>query len=631
MANERNKILPYALSAIEGVNIQSQEDYSASSETTDGVSTGLANGNNFNKLAKQVSIMSSSLAEFIVNTLAEQTISDTNSIEEISSALNSAILKLIKDNEPAISDKSGITVIDDNNTDITSFNQIKEDGIYYIYKQLSDGPSQNGEAIKYNFIHLIVINASVAAQNFEMCMQMTSFGPTPSYPILGNVGTAPMLRSYNKTSKQWLDWDCYIGITFTDNNILISDFNAATESKITFPIIAKDNNFPSDYNTFMYSATKAQMRAQLGIADSPDLTNYFNKTTDKINLASQVTGQLKNANIEDNAITTSKIASLAITADKLALSSVTNDKIANGAVTSAKIASKTITASNIADNAITQSELASNAVVEAKIASNAVTTDKIKDASVTDAKISGVISNAHGGLGAAITASDGRKITYIDTTASNTPENAATYTGRYRTNQWVNYPTSSSNGAQGELYNYNWNEGNAATNNGWGYQEYITPIGEVWYRSRNYSKYAANTGWKKLRNVDGSIPADLIPPTVLTYTNDQGTWTETKLSDGTTMLEGCGYRKCVEQYQANNISGYIAEISIPKQLNKALYINSQGVMNYSTVSNIQVFDYRALYMDNTNKIKIERYYRNTSGSTLPSYININWYMKGILA
>ena len=206
MANERNKILPYALSAIEGVNIQSQEDYSASSETTDGVSTGLANGNNFNKLAKQVSIMSSSLAEFIVNTLAEQTISDTNSIEEISSALNSAILKLIKDNEPVIPDKAGITVIDDNSTDITSFNQITEDGIYYIYKQLSDGPSQNGEAIKFNFIHLIVINFSLATLNDEVCLQMTSFGPSPDYPIPGNIGTKPMLRIYNKPSKQWQDW-----------------------------------------------------------------------------------------------------------------------------------------------------------------------------------------------------------------------------------------------------------------------------------------------------------------------------------------------------------------------------------------------------------------------------------------
>ena len=379
MANERNKILPYALSAIEGVNIQSQEDYSASSETTDGVSTGLANGNNFNKLAKQVSMMSSSLAEFIVNTLAEQTISDTNSIEEISSALNSAILKLIKDNEPVIPDKAGITVIDDNNTDITSFNQITEDGIYYIYKQLSDGPSQNGEAIKHSFIYLIVINASITVgnENLEVCLQMTSFGPAPLLPIQGNIGSSPMVRFYDKNSKQWEGWRSNYGIPFINNNILISNITPENKSNIRFPVIATDNTFPNDFNTFMYSATKAQMRAQLGIVDAPDLTDYFNKKIDKLDLGTQVTGQLKNSNIADNAITTSKIASLAITADKLTSSSVTNDKIANGAVTSEKIASKTITASNIADNTITATQIASNAITESELGSNAVTNTKI--------------------------------------------------------------------------------------------------------------------------------------------------------------------------------------------------------------------------------------------------------------
>ena len=97
------------------------------------------------------------------------------------------------------------------------------------------------------------------------------------------------------------------------------------------------------------------------------------------------------------------------------------------------------------------------------------------------------------------------------------------------------------------------------------------------------------------------------------------------------MLEGYGYNRCAANYQANNISAYTAEISIPKQLNRALYINSQGVINYTTVKNTQLFDYRAIYHDNTNKIEIERYYKAISGSTLPSYIHINWYIKGILA
>lgn len=208
------------------------------------------------------------------------------------------------------------------------------------------------------------------------------------------------------------------------------------------------------------------------------------KSTDIINLETQVTGQLAGANIADGAITSSKIA--------------------NKTITAGNIADDTITATKIAANAVTSSELAANAVVEAKIASNAITTAKIKDASVTDAKLSGVISNAHGGLGGALTTSDGRRLAYVNTTGSNTPEKAATYTGRYRTTTWVDYPTGASNAAQGELYNYNWNEGNASTANGWGYQEFITPIGEVWYRVRNNGKYTAKTGWQKVRASNGA-------------------------------------------------------------------------------------------------------------------------------
>lgn len=146
-----------------------------------------------------------------------------------------------------------------------------------------------------------------------------------------------------------------------------------------------------------------------GLAGKQNKGSYFNKDTDKINLANQVTGALGTNNIANDAITNAKIANSAVTATKIADSSVSTAKIADGAVTSAKIAAKTIVAGDIADNtitatqiaanAVTVSELANNAVVEAKIASNAVTTAKIKDASVTDAKISGTISKSHGGLG----------------------------------------------------------------------------------------------------------------------------------------------------------------------------------------------------------------------------------------
>ena len=646
MANERNKILPYALSAIEGVNIQSQEDYSASLETTDGVSTGLANGNNFNKLAKQVSIMSSSLAEFIVNTLAEQTISDTNSIDEISSALNSAILKLIKDNEPVIPDKAGITVIDDNNTDITSFNQIREDGIYYIYKQLSDGPSQNGEAIKYGYINLIVINVSVAAQNFEMCMQMTSFGIFPYYPIPGNIGSMPMIRGYNKTSQQWEDWSSTYGIPFINNNIVISAF-ATDKLNTRFPIIATDNTFPNSYNTFMYSATKEQMREQLGIGDSPDLTDYFNKKTDKLDLSTQVTGQLKNANVADNAITTSKIANLAITADKLTSSSVTNAKIANGAITSAKIASKTITASNIADNTITAQQIAENVITSSELASNAVTNAKINNGAVTDAKFSGTLSISKGGTNTQD--GFGWKNAYSD--------------AEFNAKIGLKYPFTTQQLVDAIIklkqplfcMVYDWRKGQSIITDFPGSDLFHRTI--INYRDSNQfyietidpfnlTTYICNVSggvagkWIKTRNDDGSIPADLIPPTVLKYTNDQGTWTETKLSDGTTMLEGWGTTQIPTPsggFNANIL--YSKDIQLPKTCKQSsCEVVSNG--KYTDLGGFtdNTITHSAEYWDGGSgiptKIRISTFFYRQP--TTPSNISftvlyISWIFKGILA
>ena len=581
MANERNKILPYALSAIEGVNIQSQEDYSASSETTDGVSTGLANGNNFNKLAKQVSIMSSSLAEFIVNTLAEQTISDTNSIEEISSALNSAILKLIKDNEPVIPDKAGITVIDDNSTDITSFNQITEDGIYYIYKQLSDGPSQNGEAIKYGFIYLIVINVSIAAEeNLEMCMQMTSFGTLPYLRIPGNIGSLPMLRPYNKISKQWGDWEYGHGIPFINNNIVMSDFTI-DKLHTKFPIIATDNTFPNSYNTFMYSATKAQMRAQLGIADSPDLTDYFNKTIDKLDLATQVTGQLKNSNIADNAITTSKIASLAITADKLASSSVTNDKIANGAV--------------------------------------------------TDAKFSGTLSVAKGGTGGT-NINEARdnlevlryKYNESNKNLTNAPTGFATYYGA------EDIPSNEG------LSCFSFTMYHSGTPvSGYAVQYYLGVDGFTLYGRVRVGTESGYRAWKKLRNVDGSIPSDLIPPTVLKYTNDQGTWTETKLTTGEVMLEGWGRTRIPTPSGGFNVKTlYSKIIQLPKNCKQ----NSCEIVSNGEYTDLVGFRDNIITSSSCGgaptKIYISTFfYRQppTPSNISIADLSISWIFKGILA
>ena len=640
MANERNKILPYALSAIEGVNIQSQEDYSASSETTGGVSTGLANGNNFNKLAKQVSIMSSSLAEFIVNTLSEQIISDTNSIEEISSALNSAILKLIKDNEPVIPDKSGINVIN-NTSSIIDFNEIIETGIYYIFKDLKNKPIYSNK----NFGILIVLNTENTVKQF-----FSFFEEDVPSQINSNY------CSREKTGVGFSSWNLVYGISFKNNEIIIDEFSST--SSATFPIFELINNKKQIKN-----ATRSQMREKLGIADQPDLTDYFNKTTDKLNLATQVTGQLKNANIADNAITTSKIASLAITADKLASSSVTNAKIAdnaittskiaslaitadklasssvtnakiaNGAVTSEKIASKTITASNIADNTITSQQIAENAITASELANNAVDNAAIANGAVTDAKFSGTLSVSHGGHGT--TDGFGWKNAYLDTEFNAKIGLSYPFTTQELVSAIINtitqYPVfcmvAGWRKSENSITDFPGSDLthrtiiNMSDLNQF-YLETVDPFNLTTYIC-NVSNGIAGP-WIKTRNADGSIPVDLIPPTVLTYTNDQGTWTETKLSDGTTMLEGWG------MFSIDNLEPGVTKlqtISYPKNVKSgSVYPN----ISWSVFGTEQRYTTLKTYNVNLyiNRLEIRLLDTNTVVFPLNS---IYWYIKGILA
>lgn len=163
-------------------------------------------------------------------------------------------------------DGAGIKVIDDNTPDITSFNQITEDGIYYIYKQLSDGPSIY-ETYNLSCYKLIVLNIKQEESNLNICMQLISINVDGFTLIPGNIGVIPMSRVYNKNDSEWFEWYDRIGIAFIDNNIMIREFAVANKLNIRFPIISDDNSF-SGYNTFMYSATKEQMREQLGISDS---------------------------------------------------------------------------------------------------------------------------------------------------------------------------------------------------------------------------------------------------------------------------------------------------------------------------------------------------------------------------
>ena len=79
-----------------------------------------------------------------------------------------------------------------------------------------------------------------------------------------------------------------------------------------------------------------------------------------------------------------------------------------------------------------------------------------------------------------------------------------------------------------------------------------------WRSNTTYLAYVADnivSDWVMVRNYDGSIPANLISPTVLKYENSDGVWTETKLTTGEVMLEG---------YIKNNSGG---DISLPKTVN----------------------------------------------------------------
>lgn len=108
---------------------------------------------------------------------------------------------------------------------------------------------------------------------------------------------------------------------------------------------------------------------------------------------------------------------------------------------------------------------------------------------------------------------------------------------------------------------------------------------------------------------NGSIPAEIISPTVLKYENSDGSWTETKLNTGEVMLEG------YDTFTAQRSS--LIRINIPKNINisksKSIQITGSSSSDITAIINF----------DPTHNIAII----NNSVSTNICY----WYFRGILA
>jgi hypothetical protein len=99
--------------------------------------------------------------------------------------------------------------------------------------------------------------------------------------------------------------------------------------------------------------------------------------------ATDLSGQITETQISDNAITTTKIAANAVTATTIDAGAITAAKISAGAVSADAIAANAITSVKIAADAITAGKIAANAVEADAITANAITTGKIAAGAVS--------------------------------------------------------------------------------------------------------------------------------------------------------------------------------------------------------------------------------------------------------
>ena len=100
-----------------------------------------------------------------------------------------------------------------------------------------------------------------------------------------------------------------------------------------------------------------------------------------------LTGQITETQITDNAISTPKLSAEAVTAAKIAAATITSSKIAADTIEAGNIAAGAIDVDELAANAVVSSKIAADAIVAEKIAAGEIDTEHLKASAVTAAKI----------------------------------------------------------------------------------------------------------------------------------------------------------------------------------------------------------------------------------------------------
>lgn len=126
--------------------------------------------------------------------------------------------------------------------------------------------------------------------------------------------------------------------------------------------------------------------------------------------------------------------------------------------------------------------------------------NKTKDKINLTNQVVNILGKNNGGLGVALTNSDARGIFWVNLNSTETDINSIIKSGFYQCYNWTNYPTGASNSKQGALWNFSWNDNKDGNSSGFGYQLYITAVGEIWGRFRNNSNFSS---WKRLQTLTG--------------------------------------------------------------------------------------------------------------------------------